>query len=95
MSPTLRRTCAVGLLAVATFGAPDARADAARVDHVVRSVFDLAVMRPLDLAALGVGVAILPVAYVVALPIGGEDDILTACLRHPASRLFSRPLGRL
>ena len=95
MSGSIRRAGAVVLAITLAFSAPAAGADGRRVDHVAKSVFDLAVLRPLDLTALGVGLAVFPVAYAIALPVGGGEDIVRACVRHPARRLFERPLGAL
>ena len=89
-----RRICAVVATALLLTATPAAAAESPAADRVARAVFDAVLMRPFDLAALGVGAALFPVAYVVALPVGGREDIWETCLAHPTRRLL-RPLGEL
>ena len=57
--------------------------------------YDLLVERPLGLAELATGVAILPVAWPVASVAEDGELVVDRCVRTPGRSTFSRSLGRL
>ena len=60
-----------------------------------RKVFDLAVLRPLQLVQVAVSAIVFVPAYPLAWPFGGGDDVLVLCITEPVDRAFRRPLGEL
>jgi hypothetical protein len=60
---------------------------------VPRTVFDIAVLRPLGLVQSIVGVAAFVIFYPVSLLTGGSDDVTRACITQPFDQTFRRPLG--
>jgi len=92
--------CAAALL-IALLAAAPARADDAELDrveqpaHVGLRAYDLLLLRPLGLVQLAVGAVALVPSYPIAWFLGGQDDIVEACVTDPARRTFARPLGSL
>ena len=92
--------CAAALL-IAVLAAAPARADDAELDrveqppHLGLRAYDLLLLRPLGLVQLAVGAVALVPSYPIAWFLGGQDDVVEACVTDPARRTFARPLGEL
>jgi hypothetical protein len=54
---------------------------------------DLLVVRPLGLAQLAVGTAMLPLAYPWDLISQTNAEVVDFCVKDPAEHVFTRPLG--
>jgi hypothetical protein len=95
----MTRTAAALLIAV--LATAPARADEAELErveqppHLGLRVYDLLLLRPLGLVQLAVGAVALVPSYPVAWFLGGQDDVVEACVTDPARRTFARPLGEL
>jgi hypothetical protein len=82
-------------LSVDASGSGDDLERVARPPGVVRSAYDLVVLRPLGFLQVVLGAAVLVPSYPVALLVGGDEDVWRACIAEPVERTFRRPLGRL
>jgi hypothetical protein len=66
-----------------------------RANSTGRQVFDLVVLRPLQVVQVAVSAAIFVPAYPVSLLFDGGEDVLEICITEPVERAFRRPLGDL
>ncbi len=60
-----------------------------------RKVFDLVVLRPLDLGQVIVSLAFFPVGLPFSLATGTTEELVKICWTQPIERTFARPLGEL
>jgi hypothetical protein len=93
-----RRLGLAALPLVAWLAAGSAAAEelrAVRDPDPVRGVYDLLVLRPLDLTTLAVSAGFFAVAYPVALVTGGSDFVREVCIDLPVERALRRPIGAL
>ena len=92
---------AVALLIALLAAGASARADDAALDrveqppHLGLRAYDLLMLRPLGFVQLAVGAVALVPSYPIAWFVGGQDDVVEACVTDPARRTFARPLGQL
>ena len=63
------------------------------LERVWYPTVDLLVVRPLGLAQLAVGTAMLPLAYPYDLITQAEAEVFDFCVTAPAEFVFTRPLG--
>jgi hypothetical protein len=66
-----------------------------REPSIFDKAFDLGFLRPFGIVQIAASSAFLVLAYPVALVVGGEDELVRACIRDPIYQTFERPLGRL
>ena len=72
-------------------------------EQVLAIAFDVFVMRPMDFMQVMIGAAVLPVAFLIALPswaldLAGAPEpqaLVDFIVKEPAQHLFKRPLGEL
>jgi hypothetical protein len=62
---------------------------------LVHKVYDLVLLRPLDLTTLAVSAGFFAVAYPIALVTRGSDFVREVCIDLPVERALRRPLGAL
>jgi hypothetical protein len=67
----------------------------ARANDVGRTVFDLVILRPLQVVQVAVSAVVFVPAYPVSLLFDGDEDVLEICITEPVERAFRRPLGDL
>jgi hypothetical protein len=68
---------------------------AVRDPDPVRGIYDLVVLRPLDLTTLAVSAGVFVAAYPIALVTGGSGFVREVCIDLPVERALRRPLGAL
>ena len=96
----MTRSAAALLMALLAATVP-ARADDAELDRVEQPphfglrAYDLMLLRPLGFVQLAVGAVALVPSYPIAWFVGGQEDVVEACVTDPARRTFARPLGQL
>ena len=92
----MTRIARLSLALVVLSAAPAAAEPPAKesgLEDGARKAYDLVVMRPLNLVTTAVSLAGAVVAYPVAWPFGGEDQVVEYLVKEPIERTFRRPLG--
>ena len=100
--PQLRRARWAALLALlAVLSAQPALAQGAvenqgiTEERVGAIAFDVLLLRPMGFLQVVIGVAIFPIAWVLAVPGERESEVIELLITVPVQHTFTRPLGEL
>jgi len=64
-------------------------------EQVLAIAFDVLLLRPMGFLQTMIGVAVTPIAWLLAIPGGLENDVIELLVTSPAEHTFLRPLGEL
>ncbi len=64
-------------------------------EEVLAIAFDALLLRPMGFLQTVIGVAVMPLAWLLAIPGGLENDVIELLVTSPAEHTFLRPLGEL